>query len=447
MSCQSRNGEPGLGIIGRDGADCDSVLPCDSGEAPEGARFGLGNAVRDGQDTRFGTGIGHLDGERARFGPGIYLHFPYCHSRCGYCDFFTQVGPPTAQTAFLTLLDREIALAADSGAFRGESFRTLFLGGGTPSLLTGARMARLLLRVRERLPLVPDAEVTAECNPESLTPARMAAYREAGVNRISLGIQSFDDEELRLLDRPHSARTARLRMRQLRRAGFDNVSLDLIYGLPGGSAESWRRTLDEALALAPDHVSAYLLTLEPRVPMARRLDRLGPPLPDGEEARELYEILRERMRQAGLEQYEISNFARPGRESRHNQNYWTRGDYLGLGPSAHSHRRGIRWHNPASMPRWGRAIRQGDLPREDIEAVSGSDVAAEWVFLGLRRCEGILWDIVASAMGPDRLGALVEKVRVLEAEGLLERAGPRLRLRPEAYFISNSVFVELMEAL
>lgn len=310
-------------------------------------------------------------------------------------------------------------------------------------------MHELLDAIRGAFAVDTDAEITAECNPESLRPARMAAYAEAGVNRISFGVQSFDDKELSLLDRPHSAALARRRFRRLRRFGFRSLSLDLIYGLPVRESTTWRRTLDAALELEPDHLSAYLLGLEPRVPLARALarDRARAPLPEGDAAREQYESLREAAAAAGLRQYEISNFARPGHESLHNQNYWVRGDYLGLGPSAHSHRGGLRWSNVASMPRWREGVRSGNLPVEEEERITGPAAAAEWIFLGLRRAEGVPWSLIAEAAGAERLSTLEETVRRLRDGGLLAFDGDRLALRSDACFISNAVFTELLEAL
>jgi oxygen-independent coproporphyrinogen-3 oxidase len=242
----------------------------------------------------------------------------------------------------------------------------------------------------------------------------------------------------------------RRRVRQLRRGGFGSLSVDLIYGLPGSTLEGWRRTLDSVLALEVEHISAYLLSLEPHVPLARRMGQ-GPaasalaPLPAEEGARAQYEALREVLAGAGYRQYEISNFARPGHESRHNQNYWARGDYLGLGPSAHSHRAGRRWANHASMSRYRRDVREGRLPWAFEERIAGAEAAAEWIFLGLRRTEGIAWNVLAAAAGNERLRALEERVVRLERGGFLQRGDGRLRLQPEACFVSNAVFRELLE--
>jgi oxygen-independent coproporphyrinogen-3 oxidase len=425
----------------------------------------------------------------AALGPGLYVHLPFCRSRCGYCDFFTTVAPPRARRTFLHDLLREAQLVRERGVFgrtaeagiegdpggnaggAGERlapgppppFRTLFLGGGTPSLLSGRACAGLLRRLRTLLPLHGEAEVTIECNPESLTPSRVAAWCGAGINRVSVGMQSADDEELRLLDRPHRFADVRSGIRRLRRAGVRNVGCDLIYGLPGGTLARWERTLEAALALEVEHISAYLLSLEPRVPLARRLaaesfsSSMASPestagldaamtLPGEDEARAQYDLLLRRMEGAGYRQYEISNFARPGYESRHNQNYWVRGDYLGLGPSSHSHRAGRRWANHASMTLYRRSLRAGTLPWASEERIEGRQVAAEWIFLGLRRLDGISWDTLASAAG-EGIAEIERRVEGLERGGFLERKDGRLRLTREALFVSNAVFRELLGAL
>jgi oxygen-independent coproporphyrinogen III oxidase len=377
------------------------------------------------------------------FGPGLYLHYPFCVQRCSYCDFFSQVAPSGDREGFVEWLLNEITLAASIPEFQNVVFRTIFFGGGTPSLLSGGSMRRLMQRLRACFRLEQAGEITVECNPESLTPDLMRGFRAEGVNRISLGVQSLDDAELRLLDRAHDAGQVGARMVQLRQAGFDNVSFDLIYGLPGSTGASWERTLLRALELAPEHVSAYLLTLEPHVPMAATAGAL----PGDDAAREQYEILRRRTEEAGLLQYEISSFARPGLECRHNQNYWVRGDYLGLGPAAHSHHAGQRWANPPSMDAYASAIRQGRLPRILLEQVDDIGVAQERIFLGLRRTAGVVADALLAAAGPAHAEALSAKIEGLIQAGVLDRRGERLRLRSEAYFISNAVFIELMAAL
>ncbi|MCA9755381.1 MAG: radical SAM family heme chaperone HemW [Candidatus Eisenbacteria bacterium] len=403
--------------------------------------------------------------ERGRYGPGIYVHFPFCVQRCGYCDFFVVLGGDDAREAYVEQLLREIDLAARSQDprfdFSDATFQTLFFGGGTPSLLTPLQMETILTRLRSRFRFAEDAEITVECNPESATADRLRAYRELGVNRVSFGVQSLDREELRLLDRAHGAGDAARRMDDARRAGFSAVSLDLIYGLPGTAASTsgtpteaemrWLRTLESALALQPDHLSAYLLGLEPHVPLARKLKRgQVAELPGDEDSAAQYDTLRARTSANGLVQYEISNFARPGEESRHNQNYWLCGDYLGLGPSAHSHRRGVRWSNVKSLPGYRDALAKSVRPFDTEEVLDPQQRAEEWIFLGLRRTEGVPLPLITEWWGEgavERLQAVPALEKWLEFDQPLAPGESRVRLAPEALFVSNTVFAECCEAL
>jgi oxygen-independent coproporphyrinogen-3 oxidase len=400
-------------------------------------------------------------------GPGIYLHVPFCRHRCDYCDFASTTGEAAAQEAFVEDLLAEIRLAAAAGDFAAETFRTIFLGGGTPSLLEGDQMSRILGALCASFAVAPDAEVTMEANPESLEPERLEAFLRAGGNRVSLGVQSLDDTALRLLGRVHDAALARRRATEL---GERNVSfsVDLIYGLPGLDTAAWGATLDRALDLGAGHLSAYLLTLESGTPMHEAVTTGELVLPGEEEMRAQYEMLVDHAFASGLSCYEISNFARPGFESRHNQNYWVRGEYLGLGPSAHSHRRGWRWANEPDPGAWSCAVRAGRGPSRGAsrsargsaretswaaagpivsrERVSGREAAAEWVFLGLRRTEGVPWDLLAAAAG-DGAVALDRRAAFLTQQGLLERREGWLRLARAGRFVSDAIFADLMAAM
>jgi putative oxygen-independent coproporphyrinogen III oxidase len=389
-------------------------------------------------------------------GPGIYLHIPFCRRRCGYCDFASTTGGAEAREAFVADLLAEIRVAAAAGDFAGETFRTIFLGGGTPSLLEGDQVVRILRALCDSFAVAPDAEVTMEANPESLEPDRLDAFLGAGGNRVSLGIQSLDDGALRLLDRVHDAALARRRAGELRERRV-SFSVDLIYGLPGLDTTAWGTTLDHALDLCAGHLSAYLLTLEPGTPMHAAVATGELILPGEEEVRAQYELLVDRTSAAGLSCYEISNFALPGMESRHNQNYWVRGEYLGLGPSAHSHRRGWRWANESDLEAWSRAVRAGDGPSRGTsgatvdrivsrERVGEREAAAEWIFLGLRRTEGVPWDLLAAAAG-DGAAVLERRAAFLTQQGLLERQDGWLRLARAGRFVSDAIFADLMAAM
>ncbi len=389
-------------------------------------------------------------------GPGIYLHIPFCRRRCGYCDFMSTTGEAAAREAFVADLLVEIRLAAMTGDFAEETFRTIFLGGGTPSLLEGDQMNRILGALHDSFAVAPDAEVTMEANPESLEPERLDAFLRGGGNRVSLGIQSLDDTTLRLLDRAHDAALVRRRAGELRERHV-SCSVDLMYGLPGLDTTAWGTTLDGALDLGAGHLSAYLLTLEPGTPMHAAVAAGELILPGEEEVRAQYEVLVDRTSAAGLSCYEISNFARPGWESRHNQNYWVRGEYLGLGPSAHSHRRGWRWANESDLGAWSRAVRAAGVPARGTsgaavhpivsrERVSRREAAAEWIFLGLRRTEGVPWELLAAAAG-DGAAALERRATFLAQQGLLERRDGWLRLARAGRFVSDAIFADLMAAM
>lgn len=388
-----------------------------------------------------------LTAEERRFGPGLYLHFPFCERKCGYCDFYVHLGDTSVRQAFLADLGREIALARDDEEFAGVEFQSFFLGGGTPSLLSSEDLRELVRELRASFRFAPDAEWTIEANPESLSPEKIDACLELGLDRISLGVQSANPRELTLLDRTHDASTVARVVREIRARGGRNVSVDLLYGVSGQSVEDFASTIETVLLLEPEHISAYLLTLEPRALLARRYEReaLGPP-PD-EEIVAQYDLLRNRLAGAGLDQYETSNFARPGRESRHNQNYWVRGDYLGLGPSAHSHRDGHRFSNVSSVRKYGAALADRRLPREAEEWVDGSAALSEWIFLGLRRRVGLPAALLEGGASTGSSERLPRATSALVEAGLLERVGDRIRIANDKQLIQNSILVELLEAL
>jgi oxygen-independent coproporphyrinogen-3 oxidase len=320
---------------------------------------------------------------------------------------------------------------------------SLFLGGGTPSLLPPEAVATLLADARQGLGLAPDAEVTLEANPEGLHVERLRAFRAAGVTRLSLGVQALDDALLRRLGRTHSAADAAAAYRAARAAGFENVSVDLLYACPGQGLGTWVRTLDEALGWAPDHLSAYALTLEPATPFGRR-----PPggLPDEDLQVAQFDALVERVARAGLARYEVSNFARPGRRSRHNLGYWRREDYVGLGPGAHGALGAVRYWTLRSEPRWRAAVLAGGFSIDGWERLSDRQVAAERLVLGLRLAEGVprewLERDVAGGAGEGRAGA-PSLARYLAA-GLVTVRDGRIALTDRGVLLSDAIFAELI---
>lgn len=346
--------------------------------------------------------------------PGLYLHIPFCSAICPYCDFSVLRAGLPARKRFIEHLIAEVALAAREWA-DPTPFDTVYFGGGTPSLLPAEDLERVLGACRSHLPLAtPAPRIFLEANPEDVTPAACTAWRELGVRTLSLGVQSFSDEALRFLGRRHSAQQARVAVETAQAAGFDTVSVDLIFGLPGQTAEAWRRELAAAVALGPGHLSCYQLTIHARtrfgVSAARgKLSEL----PEEEQA-VLFESGYRFLAEAGYSAYEVSNFARSrDHESRHNRKYWDHTSYLGLGPSAHSLVAAYggdlpaarRWWNELRTPKWESRVAAGERPVEGEEALGPKALASEAVLLGLRTTAGIDLDRFTARYGVDLLAA------------------------------------------
>jgi oxygen-independent coproporphyrinogen-3 oxidase len=365
---------------------------------------------------------------------GVYLHIPFCKSRCSYCDFATDVYRSSeAVGRYVAALCKEISAFPDQGI----GIDTIYFGGGTPSLLSPSQVESILAMVRERFEVLPDSEITMEMNPATATAESLAAHRELGVNRASFGVQTFNERDLKLLARGHDANDARTTFRFLREAGFDNVSFDLIAGLPGQSIDDWRRNLDEAVSMDPEHLSLYLLEIHEGTPLADQLRSGRRPMPDEDLAAEMYELMIDTLDAAGYRQYEISNFAKPGFESRHNTKYWRMDAVCGFGVSAHSFDGSERYANDRDTAAYVEKIdRDGgaEVYRESI------DNASEAVFLGLRLNEGIDVNAHLSRFGVD----LTEKFAALESNGLVEIENGRVRLTCRGMLFSNEVFTEFV---
>lgn len=334
--------------------------------------------------------------ERLAARPGrrlsCYVHVPFCATRCGYCDFNTytasqlpgmQVGDYAA--AALT----EIDLARQTLGPAAPPLSTVFFGGGTPTMASDAQLGGLLAALRERFGLAPDAEVTLEANPETLDPGRLEALLAAGFTRLSLGMQSADEQVLATLDRHHTPGRALQVVRWAHRAGFADVSVDLIYGTPGESPDSWRSSLDAALGVEPEHVSAYSLIVEAGTAMARKVARGELPAPDEDDQADKYLVAEELLTAAGLANYEISNWALPGHEARHNLAYWHSDDWWGIGPGAHSHVDGARWWNVKHPMRYAAMLADHRLPAQGHELLDGPTRHEERVLLELRLRDGL----------------------------------------------------------
>ena len=349
---------------------------------------------------------------------GIYVHIPFCLTRCGYCDFNAYAGLDELKPSYLEALLTEADLT--SAAWRGQEFVSVFLGGGTPTTVAPADLRALLARLRDRFDLDADAEITVEANPDTVTESSLAASLDAGYTRISIGAQSFDTKVLAALERIHQPASVRAAVGAARRAGYRNLSLDLIYGANGETLDSWRRTLDETLPLAPDHISAYALTIEPATSLGRKVAAGETPAPDPDLQADMFMLACEALGDAGYRHYEISNWARPGFECVHNLGYWERRPYVGLGAGAHSYRDDVRWWNVRPPETYMEMLGQGELPIGGSESLDPSDAYLEEVFLKLRILEGVpsSWfetdryeRFVRSGLLTDDLGTLVPTER------------------------------------
>jgi oxygen-independent coproporphyrinogen-3 oxidase len=375
----------------------------------------------------------------------LYVHIPFCERKCIYCDFYS-IESTALIGRFQSALLREIDLQAGCGG--GTVFDTVFFGGGTPSLLSPAQLGEILGTLRSVFAIDDDAEITVETNPGTVSPVKLTGYRELGVNRLSIGIQSFEADELQFLGRIHDARQAEECVRMTRRAGFGNVSVDLIYSLPGQSAAKWLRTLNRALALEPDHISAYSLIVEDNTPLARHV-AAGHVSPNPvEQEAELYELTMRTLEAAGFEQYEVSNYARNGYRSRHNYNYWRHGNYLGFGPSAHSFWRAgsvaRRWWNIANLSHYVTRLEEGHHPLMKEEILSDKELLTEKVLLGLRS-DGLQLDELRSGSGAEVMTARRSTIDQLVREQLATLEHERLRLTPRGYLLCDEISRRLMQ--
>jgi putative oxygen-independent coproporphyrinogen III oxidase len=329
---------------------------------------------------------------------GIYVHVPYCASICGYCDYNTYIPDAAAPAGFVGAVEAELDLARAVLGDAAPPAQTVFLGGGTPTLLAPAELARILDAIRERFGLADGAEVTTEANPESVDPSTLATLREAGFTRISLGMQSAAPHVLETLDRHHTPGRAVAAAREARAAGFEHVSLDLIYGTPGESAADWQLSLETALEGEPDHVSAYSLIVEPGTRLAARVRRGELPAPDDDVLADRYETTEAVLDAAGLHWYEVANWTRTDADRcHHNLGYWAGGDWWGVGPGAHSHVGGVRWWNALHPARWTAALVEGRSPAAGREQLDADGARLERVMLAVRLREGLALDTLDPA--------------------------------------------------
>jgi len=345
----------------------------------------------------------------------LYVHVPFCRRRCSYCDFSIAVRASIPERLYVEAIQRELEHVPSSET---ETLETIYFGGGTPSLLPPAGIASVLEAIASRAPASAAAEITLEANPEDVTAEAAAAWRNAGVNRISLGVQSFDERVLQWMHRVHDAERPRAAVRTLRAAGFDNVSLDLIFALPASLQRDWVRDLESALALEPDHLSLYGLTVEPRTPLHRWIARGATSALSDERYAEEYLEAHDRLEGAGLSFYEVSNAARRQRYSRHNRAYWIGDPYTGLGPAAHSFDGRVRRWNLSAWEAYRRSIAASGTAVESEETLTEEQRALERLYLGLRTDAGV--SLAEAGISRVALAALVEQGWVVEQSGYVK---------------------------
>ena len=368
----------------------------------------------------------------------LYLHIPFCRAKCAYCDFSSYPLAPDLYPPYVAALRAEMeAVGRD---WQRPILHTLYIGGGTPTLLAPSALAGLIEAASAAFALADDAEITIEANPGTVTLASLRSLLAAGANRLSLGVQSLNPPALRLLGRIHSAAEALQAVELARQAGFANLNLDLIYGLPGQEMPQWQADLEAALACAPEHLSLYALTLEEGTPLQQRVACREAPAPDADTAASMYEWSQERLAVAGYVHYEISNWALAGHECRHNLTYWHNLPYAGCGAAAHSWLRGHRRANVASPQEYMARLERGESPVAEDEAISPALERAETVILGLRLLQGLDRATFRARFGVEPVALYPKAVAETSELGLLEVTPQHLRLTPRGRLLGNQVF-------
>ncbi|WIM67100.1 radical SAM family heme chaperone HemW [Corynebacterium breve] len=364
---------------------------------------------------------------------GVYIHVPFCATRCGYCDFntYTPTEVDSSYGQYLDSLERELALA------EGPVADTVFIGGGTPSLLGDEGLARILTAVRESFGLASDAEVTTESNPESTSPEFFAGIREAGFTRVSLGMQSASTPILKVLDRTHTPGRAVEAAKEAKRAGFEHVNLDMIYGTPTETDDDVRRTLDHILSADVDHVSAYSLIVEDGTAMARKVRRGELPAPSEDTYADRYNIISSTLEDAGFGWYEVSNWAKAGGECQHNLIYWRGGRWWGAGPGAHSYVGNERFYNVKRPEKYNEMLAAGELPIQDREQLTEADEHMEKIMLGLRLKEGI---------PREWIGPGAESVLALHEEAGRVVVDKRVRVTNHGRLLADGIITDILAA-
>lgn len=371
---------------------------------------------------------------------GIYLHIPFCRTRCTFCAFYLQIHRDDSAAQFVTALTREIDLYGEQTRWGGHSLQTVYFGGGTPTVLSTSQLIGVLAHLRRSVPFVADVEVSIEAHPDTVSFEQLRALREAGFTRLSIGAESMDERELIQVGRPTLPHATVRAVQQGRDAGFTNLSLDLMYGLPNQDLVSWQRTLDATLELSPDHISCYALTVEEGTALAAdvRAGRTSRPDPDLQTDMEW--LAESRLAEGGFQRYELSNYAKPGFECRHNLLYWQNGQYIGLGPSAESYLNGVRFGNVADLDRYCRVLSKGELPVHYRAPLTLDQQRREAFVFGLRQMAGVGLELVdALSQDPRWKTSLDEMIR----DDFLTFHGARLHLTRKGRQVADSVALHL----
>ncbi|MHB1317741.1 MAG: radical SAM family heme chaperone HemW [Anaerolineae bacterium] len=385
---------------------------------------------------------------------GLYVHIPFCVAKCCYCDFCSFAGTQSLYEPYLGALLKQIACAGAD--WPGPLFDTLYIGGGTPTVLAASELGSIIQACFRYLGLQDDAEITCEANPGTVSARSLVELKEAGLGRLSLGVQSLDDELLRILGRIHDRQAVFEAVAAARAAGIENINLDLIYGVPLQTLAAWRRTLEEALALNPEHLSLYALTLEPGTPMDDSVRCGALPEPDDELVADMYILAQEALAAHGYAQYEISNWARTSRDdvsdrepllaSRHNLHYWHNERYLGLGSAAHSFDGSRRYARCADPAEFVRRVSNGEDTVEMSEQVARDLEMDETMMLGLRLMQGVTWKSFEARFGEDLRSVYSQALEQLRGTGLVIIDATGVRLAPRAFLVGNRVFAEFLRS-
>jgi oxygen-independent coproporphyrinogen III oxidase len=374
---------------------------------------------------------------------GLYIHVPFCKSLCRYCDFYSKIARPGEIDRYIEALEFEATLRAKT-IFSAFNYDSIFIGGGTPSLLSQIQITSLFKLIRSNFNILSDTEITIECNPSSLNAEMIQYYHDIGINRISLGVQSFNDGHLERLGRLQDSKEARESVVLIRKAGFENIGLDLIYGLPEQTLLEWQDDIKEAIKLEPAHISAYNLIIEQETPFGKLFEEGRLKLPSEDVQNLMYDLLNKMLFDSGYSRYEISNFARPGFECRHNLKYWHLEPYLGLGPAAVSFDGTARYKNISDLPAYLKAARWMELPPHEVEPLDNSKLREEMIMMGLRLSQGLSIIDLNKRFGYDISISKSDIISSLSKAGYIKIENGHIKLAPDTYFISDEIILKLI---